>query len=237
MNGRARGLLQAPAFPLRVTASDCGPSRSASRSAGRDRHLVSCAAPARALGASTCREGAPSLGREEESQAGSRPARPVPPPSWACGGAVGVGAAEASRLGLAALFHRQQPPHLRRWRTVTALLPLQTPCRLRSLVSCAIPLGWGPGCRASGVCVERRLSRGRQSKAADNPPAPNPGLSEACSEAGPGDPHAPFAVRRLQSHGGSGGGTLPWQWLPKGAATQSHVFTRRGAGALGRGLP
>lgn len=127
--------------------------------------------------------------------------------------------------------------HLRRWRTVTALLPLQTPCRLRSLVSCAIPLGWGPGCRASGVCVERRLSRGRQSEATDNPPAPNPGLSEACSEAGPGDPHAPFAVRRLQSHGGSGGGTLPWQWLPKGAATQSHVFTRRGAGALGRGLP
>ena len=75
---RAPPLTAVPAGAQAVPRGDTDTSFGARRPRGR-------------FGASTCRSGAPSPGREEESQACSSPALPTPPPSWACHGGGGGG--------------------------------------------------------------------------------------------------------------------------------------------------
>lgn len=104
MNGRPSGLLQAPAFrlcfagPRLLTAV---PAEAQAVPRGDTDTLFGARRPRGRFGASTCRSGAPSPGREAESQACSSPALPAPPPSWACHGCGGGGSLPP---GLGALF-------------------------------------------------------------------------------------------------------------------------------------
>ena len=109
-------------------ATHWGPSWSPRCSAARDTHLVGCSAPIRALRASTCGSGAPSLGakRGVVGPLQTRSTRPVAFPGlrWGWGW--------ERRRPVAWGWKPRFKTHLWRWRTVVALLSSHTPRRLRS---------------------------------------------------------------------------------------------------------
>lgn len=107
IEGRARegahsSIAAGPGFSALLNRAGHLPAVSAGAHAAPRGGTVTLRAARRPLGrsgASTCSSGAPSLGREKESQANRNPALPARPPSLVCGGGKLEAAAE-SRLPL-----------------------------------------------------------------------------------------------------------------------------------------
>lgn len=175
-------------------------------------------------GASTCRSRSPSLGSGEESQASLPPALLAPLPFSVCGGGTRGG-----RLCF------QRPPLAQEVAQSTGAAVLAGRRLAASCLGCPWVIqaaSWRPGSRASSVRVSAGSLGGDRGEPLTTHHPDGPDSARLAR----GIPTSCLQLSGCEVPEGPEGAPFPGQWLLGGAATQSRVFTRRGAGALEGGL-